>query len=501
MAELLTARGSVLDESDDGTLLDAPLGFEFRWRLSAGTYYVRVSSYEDREAGSYRVHARTVTGPGSTFATATTVALDSATPGRIDAVSNLAGDEDYFKLVLTAATDVWVMAYGSLDTVGVLYDAGENFILGADDSALLGNETGFMFRRSLAAGTYYIKVISYDPQGTGPYTLHVRTAAEPGATSASAAPLTLGIPETGRIASATDRDYFSLALAEDTYVFIYALSFAGALPLTPTILDDQGSAVSMHVVPHAHWLEHGVGGFSFSAWGRLAAGAYHIRVGGSSGSYLLDSLVSSYNHMLEDCTGLTTSRSDPWYGCQWHLDNTGQFAGGAMQDINVESVWAGGNMGAGIHIAVVDDGLQSDHVDLVDNVITSRNHDYTGGGGVYDPLENHGIAVAGLIAARDNAIGVRGVAPRASIFAYNLIARGSVVTANAASAMYRSEDAQVTAISNNSWGEPPTLLPVSAGAAWERAVTRGVTEGFGGKGIVYVWAAGNGHEDGDHCKP
>ena len=507
VGELLDSGGAVLAEHDDGTHLDGPRGFEFREELAAGTYYVRVSGYDDGEVGSYRIHAQTFTDPGSTFATATPVTLDSATPGRIGPRGGLptadpAGDADYFRLALTAPAEVWVMAYGRmddgdavLDTEGILYDASENRLQYADDSEFIGNEVGFMLRRSLAAGTYYIRVNGYDPLDVGPYTLHVRTAAEPGNTTATAAPLTLRIPETGRITSSSDRDYFSLTLAQDTYVFIYALTFGSALSLTPTVLDDQGGQVSMHVIPHANWNEQGLPAFSFSIWGELDAGTYHIRVAGSSGSYLIDPLVSTYGRMLEQCTGITTPQSDPWYGCQWHLSNTGQFTGGASQDIDVESVWTSGNMGSGISIAVVDDGLEADHVDLVDNVIASRNHDYAGQGGVYDPLDTHGTAVAGLIAARDNAIGVRGVAPRASIFAYNLVALGSSVSANEASAMYRSEDAAVTAISNNSWGSLPTGLPIPARATWERAVTRGVTEGYGGKGIVYVWAGGNGHEN------
>ncbi len=394
------------------------------------------------------------------------------------------------------------MAYGTLDaddsqvldTVGILYSSTQSQLYAADDSELIGNELGFMLRRSLAAGTYFIQVTGFFPKDVGPYTLHVRTVAEPGSTAATATPLNLRTPETGRITSSSDRDYFRLTLAEDLYVFIYAVTFGSRLPLTPTILDDEGAEVPMHVIPSADWYEQGFRKMSFSVWGKLEAGTYHIRIAGSSGSYLLDPLVSSYNRVLENCTALTTSLSDPWYGCQWHLDNTDQFDGGAGEDINVESVWAGGNMGAGIHVAIVDDGLEADHVDLVDNVIAARNHDYTGQGGVYDPFETHGTAVAGLVAARDNDLGVRGVAPRASIFAYNLIARGGLTSANEASAMYKSEDAAITAVSNNSWGTPPNGLPIPASSTWERAVSRGVSEGFGGKGIVYVWSGGNGHE-------
>ena len=58
---------------------------------------------------------------------------------------------------------------------------------------------------------------------------------------------------------------------------------------------------------------------------------------------------------------------------------------------------------------------------------TSRNHDYTGKGSIYTPLEHHGTHVSGIIAARDNDIGVRGVAPRATVYGYNFLAGPTTV--------------------------------------------------------------------------
>ena len=85
-----------------------------------------------------------------------------------------------------------------------------------------------------------------------------------------------------------------------------------------------------------------------------------------------------------------------------------------------------GILGAGINVAVVDSGLDSDHEDLSANVETTRNHNYLirdGGDttGIYNSNSSHGTAVAGIIAARDNGLGVRGVAPRATIYGYNLL--------------------------------------------------------------------------------
>ena len=508
VGKLLNSSGAELKEALSTTLLDAPRGFALRSELSAGTYYVRVGSYRAGEAGSYTIHAQTVTDPGNTIATATPVTLDSATPGRIGPEAGGSVDKDVYQLVLNARTDIWVMAIGEhegagdagpLDTMGDLLDSAGSQLARSDDSKFPNNEEGFMLRRTLLAGTYYIRVQGFASRHIGPYTLHVRTAAEPGSTTATAAPLTLRVPETGRISSRSDRDYFSLTLAEETYVFMVALTFGNSLRLTPTILDDEGNTVTAHIATQADYAGQGRREVSFTVWARLDAGTYHLRVrptGSATGRYLLAPLVSADTAVAQRCTGITTAQSDPWYGCQWHLKNSGQFGSGALQDINVESVWTGGNMGAGVNVVVVDDGLHSGHEDLTDNVLTARNHDYAGQGGVYDALSTHGTSVAGIIAARDNDLGVRGVAPRAKIFAYNAAARG-ISSDHEANAMFRGEDADHIAVSSNSWGFRDTGSPNNAQSAWERAVERGVTEGYGGKGIFYVWGAGNGHVSRD----
>ena len=153
-------------------------------------------------------------------------------------------------------------------------------------------------------------------------------------------------------------------------------------------------------------------------------------------------------------------------------------------------------MGEGINIAVVDDGMYFAHEDLRDNVDASRNHDYTGDDGyIHHPLEHHGTNVAGVIAARDNGIGVRGVAPRATIYGYNYLA-GESTALNLADAMAHNRD--VTAVSNNSWGPRDGPGLSDANSFWEMAVNVGIANGYGGKGVLYAFSGGNGHEEGDN---
>ena len=208
-----------------------------------------------------------------------------------------------------------------------------------------------------------------------------------------------------------------------------------------------------------------------------------------------DGVAAELGDECEQISASNTSVDDPLYGCQWHLNNEGQLKGATDgEDINVEDAWAV-TLGAGINVAVVDDGLQYDHPDLTDNVDTSRNHDYTGGGEVYDPVRIHGTAMAGIIAARDNSIGVRGVAPRATVYVYNYLRNQT--PGNRADAMVRNM--ADTAVSSNSWGgRGPAPNRAADGGAWAEAVDKGVTEGFGGNGVFYVTVAGNDARSGGY---
>jgi subtilisin family serine protease len=72
--------------------------------------------------------------------------------------------------------------------------------------------------------------------------------------------------------------------------------------------------------------------------------------------------------------------------------------------------------GKGVRVAVVDTGVDFDHPDLRERVTVANNF-------VVDERESkfttdiHGTAIAGLIAASDNEVGIVGVAPGAQIFA------------------------------------------------------------------------------------
>ena len=447
VGELQNSSGTVIDSNDDGPLSDAPLNF-FMWNtLAAGTYRIKVSSYGEA-TGSYVLRTRTMV-DSSSIANAQEITFDSDGNGLKNGLINPGGDTDYFKITLSETTDIVIHTTTGLvgDTVGALLNSdGTEILASNDDGYLWPGRLQFLIRTRLDAGTYYIAVNAFDPYGdTGFYNLHVNKVTEPGNTIAAATPLILGKAGGGRIDPSTDEDYFRLDIPETTNIFLGAVS--ETVDIDGALLDSGGTPVQAD-------LYEDIDGFFL--YDRLNAGIYYIKVtrsdGADTGPYTIRAYEhTSYNRFLADCAAIDATVTDPLYGCQWHLNNTGQLKGGtAGKHINVEDIWTAGNLGTGINVAVVDDGMDHTHEDLSANVATARNHDYTGEGDIFHPLADHGTAVAGLIAARDNSLGVRGVAPRATIYGYNLLLDSTA--ANEADAMKRDLDA--TAISSNSWGPP-----------------------------------------------
>ena len=437
---------------------------------------------------------------GDTFATATPLTLGSSVPGHL----HDGDDWDVFRIDLSGAsgtTDIWAYTSGDdedTDTVGGLYDSDENLIAFNDDAFIRHGVRNFGLRKTVAPGIFYIVVVSYRGEPTN-YTLHTEAVTDPGSDPDTAARLDLDAPTGGAIDEAGDADYFRLDFTETTHLIIEGLSLNRA-PIVADLLDSDGEEISANVYPISLISSGFRTRVGFQIRDDLGPGTYYIRV--ASPLVTASRPIAFFIHAVEDteyadfideCEASTRSLNDPQiddalYACQWHLNSSNN------RDINVEPVWADGIKGEGVNVAIVDNGMYHAHEDLKDNVDTSLNFDYTGLGDVYQPFQHHGTHVAGIVAARDNDIGVRGVAPRATVYGYNLLA-GRESIFNEVDAMTRN--GVVTAVSNNSWGpfDGPWLSP--ANSFWERAVDSGITHGYDGKGTFYVFAAGNGHLLGD----
>lgn len=187
-------------------------------------------------------------------------------------------------------------------------------------------------------------------------------------------------------------------------------------------------------------------------------------------------------------------------GYQWHLRNTGQSPGVAGVDVNVTSVWDS-YLGTGIRMGIVDDGLEVAHPDLSPNADTVNDHDWNDAT-PDDPTGNassdtHGTACAGVAGARgNNGFGVSGSAPMATLVGLRLIA-AAVSDAEEAEALTWKND--IIHLYSNSWGPSDDGRDLrDAGPLVKQALASGASIGRGGKGSIWLWAAGNGGDVQDN---
>ena len=194
--------------------------------------------------------------------------------------------------------------------------------------------------------------------------------------------------------------------------------------------------------------------------------------------------------------------TDPLFPSQWHLYSTHQTPSSVTTqlDLGLTGAWAEGYRGNGIHVAIVDDGMEITHPELSPNYDPDNSYDFIDDDTNPTPLFSnrfHGTAVSGLVAARDNgSLGV-GVAPRASIAGLRLIGSSIPDSLEAETILHNKETLQIY---NNSWGPSDTDSQVyeGPGPLFLEALQAGVNEGRGGLGSLYVWAAGNGGENQDN---
>jgi uncharacterized repeat protein (TIGR01451 family) len=192
--------------------------------------------------------------------------------------------------------------------------------------------------------------------------------------------------------------------------------------------------------------------------------------------------------------------NDTYFTNQWHLLNTGQKSATPGVDVNITNVWDT-YRGGGIRIAIVDDGLQRTHPDLSPNYESITSTNINSGTSDADPNLNsdfHGTACAGVAAARgNNSAGVVGAAFEATLAGIRLIG-GPATDAQEATAMLHSNN--VLFIKSNSWGPADDGKTLEApGPLTTNALYQGVTTGRGGKGVIYVWAGGNGLQNNDNA--
>lgn len=191
---------------------------------------------------------------------------------------------------------------------------------------------------------------------------------------------------------------------------------------------------------------------------------------------------------------------------QWHLKKTTVGGVAVNAHANVEAAHQI-TRGAGVTIAVIDDGIDIDHPEFAgaNKIVAPRDAtENTGDPRPKDdnPMypDNHGTACAGVSCAA-GVLGACGVAPEARLMPIRL--SSGLGSQNEANAFYWAADHGADVISC-SWGPPDgnwwdkndpahgQKVPLPANT--KLAIDHAITKGRDGRGCIILFAAGNGRE-------
>lgn len=192
---------------------------------------------------------------------------------------------------------------------------------------------------------------------------------------------------------------------------------------------------------------------------------------------------------------LTSVPNDPLFNLQWSAINTGaanQGNGTVGADIDLDEAWDITMGNAAIKIAVLDEGIQRSHPDLINNIAPVGFGLIAGNattGEILSSARTHGTSCAGIIAAEaNNNIGIAGVAPLSKLVPVNITVNTSGTFGSSAQLALATDWAWNEGgadILSNSWGGG------TASSLIQDAIRRAITSGRGGKGSIVVFASGN----------
>lgn len=188
----------------------------------------------------------------------------------------------------------------------------------------------------------------------------------------------------------------------------------------------------------------------------------------------------------------TSFISNPLYYQQWsiHYDRAFYESYGISSAASINLDDSGHRfLGRSVKVAVIDDGLDVTHEDLVGAVVATYDvQTKTTNVTPRTAEDNHGTEVTGIIAARNNDKGPVGVAPAAQIYFIRMPFDSTLTESMIIDAFEKAKEWGVDVI-NCSWGSGDVSAPIKA------AIQDVAVNGRGGKGAVVVFSAGNGGFD------
>lgn len=232
---------------------------------------------------------------------------------------------------------------------------------------------------------------------------------------------------------------------------------------------------------------------------------------------VLDALRSNSNYVFADPTFIevVAGRNDPDLPKQWHHENPGGASGKAGADVKSKVAWKH-TRGKGVRIAIIDNGMQVNHPDLMNQIDSGGEYGLDGTcGGEFRPYkrgdafrdDTHGTFCMGLAAAEgDNGTHGCGVAPEARLMAiacaFDQI--GTQITLARAVAFAADPTTEAAGLTSRDGAD---VLSCSLGAGmgnWlmsnvlERAICFAAKTGRLGRGLPIFWASSNQPADIDN---
>ena len=190
--------------------------------------------------------------------------------------------------------------------------------------------------------------------------------------------------------------------------------------------------------------------------------------------------------------------NDPLFPNQWHLENAGQ-TGIVGEDAKVAATWEylmdrDLEPGRGVKVGIIDDGFDLAHRDLASTFLQGIDLFDDDAVPMIGEEDLHGTSVIGVLAARwNNGIGVAGACPGCLIVPVR-VSSDLIDGTTEIDAFNYLLDRGVDIISN-SWGPTDHGGPFDMSAPLKEIMQYAATKERNGKGVIILFAAGNGNED------
>ncbi|MEY4592221.1 MAG: hypothetical protein RIR18_1116 [Pseudomonadota bacterium] len=440
---------------------------------TSGTYYLDA---EESGANGYGIYRLVV----NSTPVVSAITLGSSTSG----VIGFSDDVNLYSVKLTAG-----QTYAFAANAGTLIDPYLEILDSTGSTVAFDDDSGsglsaYTTYTPTTSGTYFLEVRSSQSKSTGTYTatawqLPTVSIANANVTEGNSATtnlvftLTLSSPSSTAVSVGVNTSGTSTATVSVDYI-----------PTGSTVTFAAGVTTATFTVPV-------IGDTIFEP-----TEALHVLLSNPNGVVLGKS--DAYGNIFDNDQPYQLP-PDTYLTYQWYLYPT--------TGIDVFPVWRD-YTGAGVRVAVFDQGIDPIHPDLDGNLLTRLGRKATNLSVGGDPIlstDNHGTAVAGVIAAERNGTGIVGVTYGAHLVSIY----DGMTTAEIPNAFSYASNFDVL---NDSWGFAPQgasyyalwgnwafadnfLTPAFSAAG--TALANLAATGRNGLGTVVVQSAGNSFELGD----